>query len=209
MSTQTRPRPRPRLVASGGFALLGEVLLTGVVITVLALPGVTLPAALAAGVGHLRRSVNDEGSPFSLLWRDFREAVVGGLGVAVGSLLGAAAALFAIGLAGADPTPVGIAMSIAGWLGLGIVATAMAMAAGAWTRAGGWWRAVRGLRDQLDNDPAAAVYLFVSLAVAAVLTWQFLLLLVPSLGLVAFAVVAVAARSSGRTADGSGRESAA
>ena len=49
--------------------------------------------------------------------------------------------------------------------------------------------------DDLDADPAAAVHLLVAVALASVLTWQFLLLLVPSLGVLAFAVVAVQSRS--------------
>jgi hypothetical protein len=196
-------RTKPAIAASNGFALLTEVLLTGVIILLLALPVLTLPAALVAGIGHLRRYVDNEGARLSALWRDFREAVVGGLGVAGASLLGTAVAILAIGLAGADPTPVGTVMSIVAWLGLGIIATAVVMAAGAWARAGGWWRAVRGLRDQVEADPAAPVYLLVSIGLAAVLTWQFVLLLLPSFGLVAFAVVAVSARSRGRAASGS------
>lgn len=196
MSAQARPRPR--LAASGGFALLGEVLLTGVVIALLALPVVTLPAALAAGINHLRRFANDEGSRFSMLWRDARDALLGGVGVAVVALLGAAAALFAIGLAGADPTAVGTVMSIVGWLGLGIVATAVVMAAGGWRRTDGWSGALRGLRDRLDADPVAALYLFLAVVLTAVLTWQLLLLLVPCLGVVAFAVVAAESRTRGR-----------
>lgn len=192
---------RRRLVASGGFALLGEVLLTGVIVAVLALPVLTLPAALAAGINHLRRYVNDEGSPFIAVWRDARHALAGGIGVAVVALLGAAAALFAVGLAGADPGPAGTVMSVVARLGLGIIATAVVMAAGAWTRDGGWRRAVRGLRDRLDEDPAAALYLFLAVALAAVLTWQFLPLLVPSIGVVTLAVVAVE-RRSGRPATG-------
>lgn len=188
---------RARLAHSGGFALLAEVLLTGVAVALVALPVLTLPAALAAGIGHLRRYVDGEGSPFAAYWRDAWAAAAGGAAVALAALLGTAAAVFAIGLAGADPTPAGTVMALAGLLALGIVATAVVMAAGAWTPDGGWLRAVRGLRDQLDADLAAALHLFVAVALAAVLTWQFPLLLVPSLGVVAFAVVAVQRRSRG------------
>ncbi|GAB4055124.1 hypothetical protein [Catellatospora paridis] len=180
---------------SAGFALFAEVLLTGVAIALFALPVLTLPAALAAGVGHLRRYVADEGSPFAAFWRDARAAAAGGAVVAVVALLGAGAAILAIGLAAADPTPAGAVMAFVGRLALGIVATAVVLAAGAWTRDGGWRSAVRGLRDQWDADPAAALHVFVAVALTAVLTWQFALLLVPSLGVVAFAVVAVQHRS--------------
>ncbi|GIF97068.1 hypothetical protein [Catellatospora citrea] len=186
---------RDRLTTGGGFALLGEVLLTGVAVTLLVLPVLTLPAALAAGIGHLRRYVADEGSPFAAFWRDARAAAAGGVAVAVAALATVTAAILAIGLAGADPTPAGTVMGLVGRLAVGIVATAVVMAAGAWTSDGGWRSAVRGLRDQLDADPSAALHVFVAVALTAVLTWQFPLLLVPSLGVVAFAVVAVQRRS--------------
>lgn len=184
--------------AVGRFALFGEVQLTGAVVTALALAVLTLPAALVAGIRHLRRFTNDEGAPMSAVWRDFRDALWGGVGVAVVALGIAAAALFAIGLAAADPTAAGTVMSVVGYLGLGIVGTAVLMAAGGWTRDGGWRDAIRGLRDDLDTDPVAALYLLAAVGLAGVLTWQFVLLIVPALGMMAFAVVAV--RSRGRTA---------
>ncbi|WP_212842830.1 hypothetical protein [Catellatospora sp. IY07-71] len=189
---------RARMAYGGGFALLGEVLLTGVAVALLALPVLTAPAALAAGIGHLRRYVDDEGSPLAALWRDARAAAAGGAAVALAALAGAAAAMFAIGLASADPTPAGTVLAAAGWLVLGIVATAVVMAAGEWTRDGGWLAAVRGLRDQLDADLGAALHLLVAVVLTAVLTWQSPLLLVPSLGVLAFAAVAVRRRARGR-----------
>ena len=182
-------------MAGGRFALFGEVLLTGVLVFVLSLPVLTLPAALVAGIRHLRRFTNDEGTGVAGLWRDFRDALWGGVGVAFVAFLGAAAALVTVGLAGADRTAVGTVMAVVGRLGLAIVATAVLMAAGAWTRDGGWLRAARNLRRSLEADPAGAVYLLVAVGLAAVLTWQFLLLVVPCLGLLVFAVVAVRARS--------------
>jgi hypothetical protein len=180
---------------TGRFALFGEVLLTGVVVAVLAVPVLTLPAALVAGIRHLRRFTNEESSALAAAWRDARDALWGGIGVAVVAVMGAAAGLLAIGLAGADRTVVGAIMSVVGYLGLGVVGTAVLAAAGAWTREHGWLGALRSLRDRLDADPAGAVYLFVAVGLAGVLTWQFLLLLVPCLGLVCFAVVAVQSRS--------------
>jgi hypothetical protein len=203
MRTQTvRVRQRRRkatgLRATSGFALWGEVLLVGVAVTVASLPVVTLPAALAAGVGHLRRHVDDQSTAASLFWRDLRDALWGGIGVGVAALLGTVAALFAIGLASADGTGVGTAMTLVGHLGIGLVGVAVLLAAGAWSRDGGWLRAVRGLRDRLDAYPAGALYLLLAVAATALLTWQFLLLLVPSLGLAALAVVAVTSRATAR-----------
>ena len=80
-------------MTGGRFALFGEVLLTGVMVFVLSLPVLTLPAALVAGIRHLRRFTNGEGSSVAGLWRDFRDALWGGVGVALVALFGAAAAL--------------------------------------------------------------------------------------------------------------------
>ena len=55
--------------ATGAFALFGEVLLVGLLITVGGILLVTLPAALAAGIRHLRRYLNAEASPQRQFWR--------------------------------------------------------------------------------------------------------------------------------------------
>ena len=75
----------------GSFALFGEVLLTGLLVTVAGIAIITLPAALAAGIRHLRRYVNAEASHARLFWQDFVKALPGGLaGRARGPRAGAA-----------------------------------------------------------------------------------------------------------------------
>jgi hypothetical protein len=54
--------------AKGAFALFGEVLLTGLLVTVAGLLVVTLPAALAAGIRHLRRYAGAEQSHVRTFW---------------------------------------------------------------------------------------------------------------------------------------------
>ena len=50
--------------AKSAFGLLGEVLLIGILMAIVSLPVITIPAALAAGVRHLRRylKADDSGS---------------------------------------------------------------------------------------------------------------------------------------------------
>ena len=59
--------------ATGAFALFGEVLLTGAARHVAGIAVITLPAALAAGIRHLRRYLHAEASPARLFWRDVRD----------------------------------------------------------------------------------------------------------------------------------------
>ena len=73
--------------ATGAFALFGEVLLVGLLVTVGGILLVTLPAALAAGIRHLRRYLNAEASPQRQFWRDYLKALPGGLVVGVAGLL--------------------------------------------------------------------------------------------------------------------------
>src|SRR3954470_23993863 len=81
-------RPAARFPgATAKFALLGEVLLVGLLVTLVSLPLVTLPAALATGIRHLRRYIAAEGSPLAAAWRDLRAAFPGGLVVGMAGLV--------------------------------------------------------------------------------------------------------------------------
>ncbi|GMA34803.1 YesL family protein [Demequina litorisediminis] len=69
--------------AHTGFALWGEVLLAGIMIALAALPILTAPAALAAGVRHLTRYLRGEASPWREFWADVRSGAVGSAGIAL------------------------------------------------------------------------------------------------------------------------------
>ncbi|HYH78924.1 MAG TPA: hypothetical protein VEX86_03985 [Longimicrobium sp.] len=122
--------------ATAKFALLGEVLLVGLLVTLVSLPLVTLPAALAAGIRHLRRYIAADGSPISAAWRDFGKALPGGLVVGAVSVVLTAILLLDVDLAGSGMLPGGAAVAVVGWIGLAVVAVSVLAAAGAWAPQG-------------------------------------------------------------------------
>ncbi|WP_020015893.1 hypothetical protein [Promicromonospora sukumoe] len=71
----TAPSGRGRRTAGEGwFPLLGETLLTGLLVLAGSLPVVTAPAALAAGAAHLRRHLGGYDTSVRLFWRDWAAA---------------------------------------------------------------------------------------------------------------------------------------
>ena len=74
--------------ATGAFALFGEVLLVGPARSPSAASCWSpCPAALAAGIRHLRRYLNAEASPQRQFWRDYLKALPGGLVVGGAALV--------------------------------------------------------------------------------------------------------------------------
>ncbi|NLP83292.1 DUF624 domain-containing protein [Microbacterium sp. CFH 90308] len=184
--------------AKGAFALFGEVLLTGLLITAAGLALITLPAALAAGIRHLRRYVNAEQSHARTFWQDWRRALPGGLVVGVTAAILALVLILDIDLAGSGLLPGGPAIAVVGWAGLAAGAVALLAAAGSWTPEGGWRPAVRSIPRSVAADPLGAVYLAAAAVLAGVVTWMLVPLIIAGLGCAAFAVVAVPARRGRR-----------
>ncbi|MDR7187474.1 putative membrane protein YesL [Microbacterium sp. BE35] len=184
--------------AKGAFALFGEVLLTGLLVTAAGLLVVTLPAALAAGIRHLRRYVNAEQSHVKTFWQDWRRALPGGLVVGLAAVLLTFVLTLDIYLANSGVLPGGALISIVGWAGLVVGAVALLVAAGAWTPEAGWRAAVRSIPSSLAADPIAALYLAAAAVLVGVMTWMLVPLIVAGLGCAAFAVVALPARRGRR-----------
>ena len=180
--------------AHGVFALFGEVLLVGLLIAVVSLPVVTLPAALAAGVSHLRRFVAAEDTKLSLFWADVWRALPGGAAVGGGTLVLTLLLLLDIDLARSGSLPGGAAVGLVGWAGLAVLAVALLAAAGAWTPDRGWAGSIRAVPALVRSDLAGALYLLATAGFVVVLTWVLPPLLVPALGCAALAVVAIPAR---------------
>jgi len=180
--------------ATGAFALFGEVLLTGLLITVGGILLVTLPAALAAGIRHLRRYLNAEGSPQRQFWRDYLKALPGGLVIGVTGLLLVLVLILDIDLAGSGALPGGLAVAAVGWIGLAAVALTLLAAAGAWTPGAGWRAALRGVPASLSADVAGVLFLLATAVFVCVVTWVLVPLVIPALGCAALAVVAIPAR---------------
>ncbi|HET8949743.1 MAG TPA: hypothetical protein VFN44_04505 [Solirubrobacteraceae bacterium] len=71
-------------------------------------------------------------------------------------------------------------------------------AAGRWTPLLRWRGALRAVPHALRADPAGAAYLLATAVFAGIVTWQLFPLIVPALGCVALAIVAVPERPSRR-----------
>ncbi|MDR6904911.1 hypothetical protein J2X63_000597 [Agromyces sp. 3263] len=191
--------------AKSAFGLLGEVLLIGVLVAVVSLPIITLPAALAAGVRHLRRYLTADDDALTWFWRDVRASFVGGIGVGVASVVAAAVLALDVDLAASGVLPGGPVVGIVGWLGLAALALALFVAAGRWTPELGWLGALKGVPAAVRQDPAGAAYLVATAVFAGVVTWQLVPLVIPALGCIALAIVAVPERPRrGVETDGTG-----
>lgn len=181
--------------AHGAFALLGEVLQVGILVTLLSLPVVTLPLALGAGVRHLRRYVGADDSRLALFWDDLRRGLPGGLAVGFGVAVLAAALLADVVIAGSGALPGGEFVAAAGWIGIAALATAVLAAVGEWDPDRGWRAAIVAVPARIAADPAGAAYLLATAGFVAIVTWVLAPLIVPSLGCAALAVVAVPHRA--------------
>ncbi len=182
---------------TGGFALFGEVLMVGLLVAAGGILLVTLPAALAAGIRHLRRYLNAEASPQRQFWRDYLEALPGGLGVGFVGLVLVLLLVLDIDLANSGALPGGTAVALVGWVGprrrrrraprrrraRGAPKHRLADAPCA-QRAGGHVAA--------DSDRSALPRR--RRGFVCVLTWVLVPLVIPALGCAALAVVAVPAR---------------
>jgi hypothetical protein len=180
--------------AKSAFGLLGEVLVLGVLIALVSLPIITLPAALAAGVRHLRRFLAAEDSGLAWFWRDVRAGLLGGIAIGAASVVVALVLVLDIDLAGSGALPGGEVIAVVGWVGLAALVLALFAASGRWTPETGWLAALRAVPSALRADPAGAAYLLATAGFAAVVTWQLFPLVIPALGCVALAIVAVPER---------------
>ncbi|WP_282692569.1 hypothetical protein [Streptomyces sp. CC208A] len=179
------------------FGVFAECLLTGVWIAVAALPLVTLPAALAAGAGHLRRTVEGEDTGARSFAAELRAALRGG-GWGVGLAFWAALALVAVDLVlvRALPVPGGrpagaLAILAALWGTVTVL-----RAATAW-RPGASWRALlQGAARRALRDPAGSLLVVCGLAVVAASAWFSAPLALPALGLLVAGALAAEHRTT-------------
>ncbi|MFB8892147.1 MULTISPECIES: hypothetical protein [Microbacterium] len=180
--------------AVGAFALLGEVLLIGLLIGGVSLAVVTLPVALAAGVRHLRRYVAADDSRLSLFWADVRAGLLPGAAVGLVTLVVTLILLLDIDLARSGFLPGGVVIEAVGWAGLAALAVALLTAAGSWSPELGWRGAVRAIPDAARGDVVGSLYLLATAAFVVIVTWALPPLFVAGIGCAALAVVAIPAR---------------
>lgn len=180
--------------AQSRFGLLGEVLTVGILVTAASLPLVTVPAALAAGTAHLRRFLRAEEASLAMSFADFRRALAGGVVVGLATIALTLVLLLDIDLASSGALPGGPMIGLVGWLGLAAVGLALFTAAGLWSPETGWRGALQALPAAVRSDPAGAGYTIVTGVFAVVVTWQLAPLVVPALGCVVLAIVAIPER---------------
>lgn len=180
--------------AAQRFALFGEVLWIGALMALVCLPVITWPAAVAAGAAHLRRYLAAEATPASEFFRDAARSLPGALGVGAGTTaLAAVVGLDLVLLAGGGlPGGMPVAALVAA-IGLAVLVLTV-LAASLWSP-GTPWRALLRISPRVARaDLSGTAYTVAALGLAATIVWQFLPLVIPVLGLLAFALVAVGER---------------
>lgn len=180
--------------AAAKFALFGEVLMVGLLVALVGLVVVTLPAALAAGIRHMRRFIAGEDSAVAHFWTDVRAALPGGTVVGLVAVVATAILLLDVDLARSGFLPGGVLVEVVGWSGLAVTAVVLLTAAGLWTPRLGWRDAVRAVPRAIAADVAGAAYLVATAVFVVVVTWALPPLLLPALGLAALAAVAIPER---------------
>ena len=180
--------------AARKFPLFGEVMLVGILVVVVSLPIITLPLALAAGVRHLRRFLASDDARLSLFWADIRHGFGAKLlfGLAVLGL--AVVLLLDVDLAGTGALPGGLVVAVVGWVGLAALALVVLGYAGSWAPGMTGRAAVRAGLVTLRSDLVGTAYLLASAGFTAIVTWQLAPLIMPALGCVALAIVAIPER---------------
>lgn len=187
----------------GGLALFGEVVITGVVVAVLAVPLVTLLPALAAGVAHLRRQLTGHSVRMAELLRDFAAALRALWPAALGSLAVAAVLLWNLSLAQAGLVPGAGGLRVLTWALLLALAVLLLRLAAGW-RPGDAGRAapLRESAARAVADPGGSALLAAGVLLCGVFVWMLPPLVLLAGGLLALATVAVDARATaGRGAE--------
>lgn len=193
------PAAGRRRVRGEGFALLGETLLTGVLVLVGSIPVVTAPAALAAGAALLRRHVDGYDTSARGYAHDWL-AAVRDLWV-LGVLLLGAVGVVAVntGLTASGALPGAPAVRWVTWLAAACAAVVLVRSATAWSddEAGG----AAGVRQVLSrgaarsrDDLTGSALLLAALVMCAVLVWMLTPLVLVTGGLLSLAAVAVETR---------------
>lgn len=191
--------PPPRWPgATQKFALFGEVLGVGVLVTVGLLPIVTIPATLSAACRHLLRYLRGEQSSLGRALRDFRETLPGGLVVGLCWAVAMAVLLTDAALASSGLLPGGSALLPVMLAATAVLTVVMLRVAQSWEPVGRWRSALKEGWQHARTDLTGSAYLLAAIGIAVLVTWQLPPLIVPALGCLVFAVVAIAIRREER-----------
>jgi uncharacterized membrane protein YesL len=176
------------------FVLFGECLLAGLLTALLALPLVTLLPALAAGCAHIRAHVDGESTAVRAYFERFRAAFPGSVPLSL-AVVAAFAVVTVDGLLLRAAVPGGA--FVAAFCGVAAAALSVVLlrAAATWSPGHSWRDTVRRAAVRaVTSDPSGSLLLVMALALLVLVTWQLLPLVVPMLGCVLMAAVAVERR---------------
>ncbi|MFJ3403247.1 hypothetical protein [Promicromonospora sp. NPDC090134] len=208
-----------RAAGEGWFPLLGETLLTGLLVLAGSLPVVTAPAALAAGAAHLRRHLGGYDTSVRSFWRDWLAAVRGLWVLGVLVLVAAVAVTVNTGLTASAALPGASAVRWVTWAAAACASVVLVRTAAAWSDgepgpgpgadvgAGAetgtgpgtvgsrtvWRLLARGAARSRD-DLVGSALLLAALVMCVVLVWMLTPLVVVTGGLLSLAAVAVETR---------------
>lgn len=183
------------------FALFGECLTAGLLVVLTALPVFTLLPALAAGCAHIRAHVDCETTALRAFFVRFKAAQPGGRLLSLGVV--ACFGVLALDVVVLRPVVAGggpvAAVCVVAAICLAVV---VLRAAATWTPEARWPALLReAARRAVVVDPSGSLLLVMALGVLTVVTWQLPPLVVPMLGCVLMAAVAVERRHAGADTD--------
>jgi hypothetical protein len=176
------------------FQMFGEAMLSGILVTVASLPIVTLPVALAAGGHHLRAFIRGDASHWATFWREIRAGLAGSACLGLGLLALSLVFVANTALARTGALPGGVAIAWITGAATVALATAIVIAGTAWDPETGWLAALRAVPALAGADPLGALLFVVSIVLVVFLAMVLVPLIVPLLGCLALAMVAIPMR---------------
>ncbi|TDC85625.1 hypothetical protein E1193_02040 [Micromonospora sp. KC606] len=177
------------------FALFGECLTAGLLVALAILPVVTLLPALAAGCAHIRAHVDGESTAIRTFFTRAGAAYRGSLGLSLGVVAGYAVLAGDVLILRRAGVPGGGLVAAACVVAAAALSVIVLRAAAAWSPGAQWAQLVRqAARRAVTGDPSGSLLLVMALGVLVVVTWQLLPLVLPMLGCLLMAAVAVERR---------------
>ncbi|BCW55905.1 Poxvirus protein I5 [Arthrobacter sp. FX8] len=185
------------------FALFSETLLAGLLVLVLSIPLVTIPAAYAAGIAHLKRHLAGRDDSVRGLWSLFKEALPGSWKLGLTTAAAAVVIVLNLLLAWVGQLPgrgvvLPATLVLAAGAAIVLLRTASAWSDGQPTGATGnnmWHQALRTGKDISLRDWTGSLLLAAALFCAVVFVWMLAALFVVVPGTLILAAAAVKLRS--------------
>ena len=185
------------------FALFSETLLAGLLVLVLSIPLVTIPAAYAAGIAHLKRHLAGRDDSVRGLWSLFKEALPGSWKLGLTTAAAAVVIVLNLLLAWVGQLPgrgvvLPATLVLAAGAAIVLLRTASAWSDGQPTGAAGnnmWHQALRTGKDISLRDWTGSLLLAAALFCAVVFVWMLAALFVVVPGTLILAAAAVKLRS--------------